>query len=273
MCEDADDDKRRAKMSRQLLRSMKDVTLEDVTAAAFDTTVYWAQQELPLYGRRFEKLKVENPDLAKQVEPYLTHLIDWDCRIAKDSTQATLCAAWYEELYGIGYPAEKLLPVYIEEPEREFKALAGAAARLTAIHGNWQVPWSDVYRIQRQPNVVELLELPFRDSEVSLPCLGGSGPMGVIFTQYYAPTVRIPFLRTLKRRYGLVGASYLAVYEFADPIRGATALNFGESGDPKSPHYFDQAVLLAERRLKRELFYWPDVVAGCKRVYLPGEEK
>ena len=34
-------------------------------------------------------------------------------------------------------------------------------------------------------------------------------------------------------------------------------------------HFFDQARLLSERKLKRELFYWPEVLAEAKRVYHP----
>jgi hypothetical protein len=48
-------------------------------------------------------------------------------------------------------------------------------------------------------------------------------------------------------------------------------VNFGSSGDPASPHYFDQARLLSERKLKPELFYWSDVLAGATHVYHPGE--
>lgn len=271
MCEDADDDKRRAKMSRQLLREMKQSTFDEVVTAVFDTTVYWAQESLPEYRRRFEQLKFRNPQLAHQVEPYLEHFQGWDNRITAESTQATLCAAWYEELYGMGYPGETLLPTFVEEPDEEFSALVTAAARLMAIHGDWKVPWGEVHRIQRQPRVVDLLDLPFNDIETSLPCAGGPGPMGVIFTQYYSPNLRIPFVRTLKRRYGLVGASYLAVYEFGGRVRGASVVNFGESGDPRSPHYFDQANLLSQCRMKPELFHWDDVVAGCQRSYHPGD--
>jgi acyl-homoserine lactone acylase PvdQ len=95
--------------------------------------------------------------------------------------------------------------------------------------------------------------------------------MGVIFTQYYSPSMAIPFGQSRKMRYGMIGATYLAVYEFGDKIRGATALNFGVSGDPKSPHYFDQAKLLADHKLKPELFYWDDVRASAVRVYHPGQ--
>ncbi|HEV3340171.1 MAG TPA: penicillin acylase family protein, partial [Pirellulales bacterium] len=49
MVEDKDDDKRRAKLSRQILAGMHEVTFEQLEAAAFETTIYWAQHELPFY--------------------------------------------------------------------------------------------------------------------------------------------------------------------------------------------------------------------------------
>jgi hypothetical protein len=63
----------------------------------------------------------------------------------------------------------------------------------------------------------------------------------------------------------------MATYEFGPKIRGASTLNFGNSGAENSPHYFDQAHLLSQCQLKPELFYWPDVLAGAKLVYHPGE--
>ena len=49
-----------------------------------------------------------------------------------------------------------------------------------------------------------------------------------------------------RRRYGVVGTSYLAAWEFApEGVRGASLVPFGASGDPRSPHYFDQAKLLS----------------------------
>ncbi len=271
MVEDRDDDKRRAKISRQLLGEMKSVTFEQVEQAAFDTTVYWAQDQLPTYGRRFEELRKTNVELAAQVEPYMRHLLDWDCRISAGSTQATLCEAWYEELYGMDYPAETLLPRFVKDPKQEFQALITAARKLKSSHGDWRVAWGDLFRIQRRPNMVDLHELSFDDKLPSLPSLGGPGPLGIVFTQYSSPTIKIPFVMTINKRYGLVGASYIAVYEFGPKVRGASALNYGESGDPNSPHYFDQARLLSERKLKVELFDWADVLAGAKTVYHPGE--
>jgi hypothetical protein len=120
--------------------------------------------------------------------------------------------------------------------------------------------------------MVDLLSLPFDDKRPSLPCLGAPGQMGVIFTQYYSPSLHIPFVRTLTKRYGLVGATYMAVYEFGDRVRGASLVNFGASGDAQSAHFFDQAKLLSQQKMKPELFYWDDVAAAAQRVYHPGED-
>ena len=92
-----------------------------------------------------------------------------------------------------------------------------------------------------------------------------------MFTTYYSPSIQIPFLLSMNKRYGVVGTSYMAVYEFGPEVRGASVLNYGQSGDPKSPHFFDQAHLLSERKLKPDLFAWPAVVAGARLVYHPGE--
>jgi penicillin amidase len=271
MVEDAEDDKRRAKMSRQILREMNDVTFEDVERAAYDTKLFWPQEYLPQYAVELEKLKATNPQLATRVEPYLQHLLAWDCRVTPESTQAPLCEAWYEELYGMDYPAEKLLPQYVDHPERQFEALSTAARKLTSRHGTWQVPWAELFRSQRQLHLSDLTEIAFDDKKPSLPTLAAPGPLGVVFTQYYSPSINIPFVLSMNKRYGLVGTSYLAVYEFGPKIRSASVLNYGQSGEPNSPHYFDQAKLLSDRKLKPDLFDWPKVVAGATRVYHPGE--
>ncbi|MEX0677334.1 MAG: penicillin acylase family protein [Pirellulales bacterium] len=271
MVEDAGDDKRRAKRSRQILRDMDAVTFDELQKVAFDTKLYWASEQLPVYARRFEQLRASDPELAAHVEPYLKHLLDWDCRVEAASTQATLCEAWYEELFGMDYPAETLLPQYVDEPKREFEALVVAADKLRSRHGDWRVPWAELFRAQRLPHLIDLTQMAFDDKKPSLPSFGAPGPLGVVFTQYYAPSINIPFLLSMNKRYGLVGTSYMAVYEFGPKVRGASVLNFGESGDPASPHFFDQARLLSERKLKPDLYRWPDVLDGARLVYHPGE--
>ena len=272
MMGDADQFKRRALRSLELLRDMNSMTFEDWQRAAFDTEVYWARHELPQYAEKFQSLERSDPELAARVRNFLEHLLAWDARITPRSTAATLCQAWYEQLYGRGYPGESMRALYVDKPRKQFEALARAADRLRAMHGDWRVPYGEVYRSQRQPRLADLMDARFDDGAASLPARGGHGPMGVVLTQYFTPSLEIPWVISQRRRYGLVGTSYLATYEFTpEGVSGASLVPFGTSGEPDSPHYFDQAPLLAEKRLKPELFTRQQVQAGAVESYHPGE--
>ncbi|MEM9659107.1 MAG: penicillin acylase family protein, partial [Planctomycetota bacterium] len=274
LVQDAEVMTRRSRRSLQILREMDDVTFEQWQQAAFDTEVYWAQRQLPEYAAQMQRLERSQPRLARRVRPYLEHLLQWDRRIDVDSTAATLCQAWYEQLHGRGYPGEQLRKSYRDAPDKQLQALAIAAERLEAIHGDWRIAYGELFRIQRQPRVADLFDVRFADDKPSLPCLGGHGPMGVVFTQYYSPSIDIPLLIRQRRRYGMVGASYLAAWEFdAGGVRGASLTPFGTNGDPDSPHYLDQAQLLSEQRLKTELFSRRQVVRNAVDSYRPGARK
>ncbi|HEX5443190.1 MAG TPA: penicillin acylase family protein, partial [Pirellulales bacterium] len=264
MVEDKHDDKRRAKRSREILAELDQVTFDELQIAAFDTKIYWAEHQLPKYAEAFEELKQTRPALAAQVKPYLEHLLDWDCRSTHESTQATLCVAWYQQLYGGGYPGEQLKERFVNDMPLRFAALVKAAGDLRSMHGDWKVPFGETHRIQRHANVADLVNVPFDDRLPSLPSAGTHGPMGVIFTQYYTPTIRIPFVKTVSKHYGLIGYTYAGVFEFGERVQGATLVQFGASGDPRSPHFFDQAKLLSQQQFKPELFYWEDVISGAK---------
>lgn len=272
MIGDANRYRRRALRSLEMLRAMKEVTFEQWQAAAFDTEVYWAKTQLPRYAKHFQDLQRDDPKLAKLVEPYLEHLLAWDARITVDSTAAPLCHAWYEQLHGAGYPGERLRDQFVDKPQEQLAALAKAAQRLQAMHGDWKIPYGELYRSQRKDRLADLLKVRFDPSAPSLPSLGGHGPMGTILTQYYTPSLEIPFVISQPSRYGLVGTSYLAAYEFKPQgVQGASLVPFGSSGDPASPHYFDQAQLLADQQLKPELFRKSQVVQNAVESYHPGE--
>jgi acyl-homoserine lactone acylase PvdQ len=267
MVEEKHDDKRRAKISRHLLRQASDVTFDHWQRLCFDTTLYWPMNEIPRLSRLIPALKRDDPTLASKVAPYFEHLQSWDFRGGAESTQATLCAQWYEELYGRGYPVEQLREPYLNVPNNKFAALVAAADRLTATYGEWRVPWGKVHRTQRQPNVASALFAPFDDAQPSLPCLGLPGPLGVAFTVYYTPAND-----RRKLQYGTTGHSFVGAYEFGKRVAAATILQYGTSGDPKSPHFFDQAELYSQQKFKPAWFHWDDVLANTARKYHPGEE-
>lgn len=270
---DGDVRNRRSLRSLELLRGMQKVDFDALQRAAFDTEVYWARHELPRYAAVLEKLKVDSPQLAARVSPYLEHLLVWDCRITADSTAATLCNAWYELLYGSAYPGEDMRAQFRNSDVERLKALVHAAETLDSLHGTWKAPYGEIYRLQRLSRVADLTDVRFDDGAPSLPCVGGHGPMGVAFTEYYSPSVAVPFVISQRKRYAVVGTSYLAAWEFApEGVRGASLVPFGASGDPLSPHYFDQATLLSEQRLKPERFTEQQVMRHAVHSYRPGSE-
>jgi len=121
--------------------------------------------------------------------------------------------------------------------------------------------------MQRHANVADPYAVPFQDSLPSIPCAGVPGPLGVAFTTYYLPAAG-----ERRNRYGIGGGSFMGVYEFGEQVRAATILQFGQSPDPNSPHYFDQAQLYSQQRYKPAWYHWDDVLAHSVRHYHPGED-
>lgn len=261
-------DNRRAQVSRHHLRDMNDVTFDEWKEAVVDTTMLWPKTELPRFARQFRRLMKKKPKLAERVGPYFRHLQDWDYINRVGCTQSTLVLAWYEEMYGGLNISQKLKPEFKARPAAKFEALITAAEKLKAIHGSWKVPYDSVYRIQRHINIGDYRDtlFAFRDKLPSVPCLGSPGPLGASYNVYYSPSTKMR-----KRRYGAVGGSFMAAYEFGEKIKAVSLIQFGQSADPASPHYFDQAELYSKKQFKPAWFYWDDVLAHTKESYRPGE--
>ncbi len=269
MVEEYDVDKRRAKISRLLLRDLEGLSFEEFQTLAFDTTLYWPLASLPVYSREFERLKNSHPEIAEAARPYFEHFSDWDCKATHDCTRTALCMQWYTELYG---RSERIKQKFIAQPEQKFVALVKAAKMLEHFHDTWKIKWGELNRLQRVANAPspEAAVAGLRDTNPSIPVIGAPGPLGEAFTVYCTPdNPQFPF----KKRYGVVGASFVAIYEFGERVKARTLLQFGVSGQPNSPHFFDQATLLSEQRLKEAWFYEDEVAAHTKVTYHPGESR
>ena len=73
-----------------------------------------------------------------------------------------------------------------------------------------------------------------------------------------------------KRIYGTSGNSFVAVVEFGDRVKAKSMLAGGQSGDPDSPHFCDQAQRYVDREFKDVAFYKEDVEKRATRTYHPG---
>ena len=72
------------------------------------------------------------------------------------------------------------------------------------------------------------------------------------------------------KRYGVNGNSFICAVEFGKKIKARSLLAGGESGDPNSPHFFDQGTMYSKGQFKDVLFYKEDVMKHAERTYHPG---
>jgi acyl-homoserine-lactone acylase len=98
-------------------------------------------------------------------------------------------------------------------------------------------------------------------------------PVGLVSSAFGAlPSYQSRVMPNTKKRYGFSGNSFIAAVEFGKKVKAKTIVTGGESSDPASPHFSDQAAFYLGGWFKDVLFYPEDVEKNTEKKYHPGDE-
>jgi acyl-homoserine-lactone acylase len=254
----------------RVLKDKKDFTLGSFVAAAYDSYLTAFDVLLPPLIDAYDKTPASNPAKAKVAEQ-IDSLRKWDRRWSVSSVPTSLAVFWGEE---IGRRVRRdaseegvAIDEYIAKrttPQQRLDALVAASDSLTADFGSWKTPWGNINRFQR---LTDDIVHPFNDAGPSIPVGFTSSRWGSLASFGARP------YKNTKKWYGTSGNSFVAAVEFGDSVTAKAVTAGGESGDPKSPHFNDQAERYATGNL-RDVYFYPSQLKGhTARQYTPGAGK
>ena len=254
--------------AQQMLTKSKGWTFDGLQSAAFDSYQPGFAEFVPTLLRAFDGLPTADPRRARLAAP-IEVLRSWNYRWGADSVAQTLATLWGSALIVALNPSkDEDTNVYMARLARDttdaqkLQALDKAVAQLQSDFGRWQVPWGEINRFQR---ISPSIKPQFSDDAPSIPVPFAQGRYGSLASfEMHVP-------KTTKRFYGNYGNSFVAVVEFGPRVRAHAVTAGGESGDPASPHFSDQAARYASGAL-RDVYFYPEQLSGhTERVYRPGE--
>ncbi|MEG3086937.1 penicillin acylase family protein [Sphingomonas sp. PB4P5] len=239
---------------------------QSLMRTAFDSFLPLFDQQIPRLQKGFDALPPRDA-LRRRLAAPLALLTGWDRRWGTESEATTLAVHWGEALWASEGPkaAAANVPIFAYLATRtadgdRVAALDAAVTRMQRDLGSWRVAWGRINRFQRHDGAIAP---HFDDRAPSLPIGFTSGNFGSLAA---FGVDRQPGQRCL---YGTSGNSFVAVVEFGPIVRAWAVSAGGESGDPASPHFDDQARRYAGGDLR------PIILDSARagRPYHPGDAR
>ncbi|MDB4905969.1 MAG: peptidase penicillin amidase [Gemmatimonadetes bacterium] len=252
----------------RVLSDRHDFTLQSLIGAAYDSYLPGFARLVPSLVAAYDGAPASDSMKVRLAEP-LEVMRAWDYRWSASSVATSLAVLWGEELFRRTGHTLRSAQVSVFDSvaaqatrEQQLASLAVAVDRLTRDFGGWRTPWGDVNRFQR---LTDDLVHPFRDDAPSIPVPFTSANWGSL------ASFAASRYKDSKHFFGTSGNSFVAVVQFGDSVRAMAVTAGGESGDPRSRHFNDQATRYASGNLREVYFYPSQLVGHTERTYHPGQ--
>jgi len=249
-----------------LLKQAQNLSLDGLIELAYDP--YLPAAEILMGGLMdaYKNVKLENEDITMALE--LTR--NWDFKVAIDSKPMSI-SSYYLSTYmrsgnvtvsgrdfikAVNYMAEE------SKPSERREIFVEAMENLKNDFGSVETEWGEINRYQRLPGI----DQEFTDEKPSIPVGMASATWGAL------ASFGTRLGKNSKRQYGYYGNSFVGVVEFGEKVKAKTLLAGGQSGDPESQHFSDQAQRYADGQFKDIAYYREDVLKRATTTYHPGEE-
>jgi len=251
----------------RVLKDKRDFTIDSLIDAAYDSYLTWFEKPIPCLVKAWDDASAESPLKTKMAEQ-IEALRGWDLRWGMKSVPTSLAVCWGQEIEKrVGDEAKKAglyLSDYIctkAPAELLLQALSDASDKLSTDFGSWETPWGNINRFQRLTgDIVQ----PFNDAGPSIP-VGFTSAVWGSLASFGAKAYP-----GKKKWYGTSGNSFVAVVEFGEKVRARAVTAGGESGNPASKHFNDEALRYSTGNLREVYFYRSQLQGHTEREYHPG---
>ena len=242
----------------RVLQDKKDFTLDSLIAAAYDSYLPWFEKPIPALIKAWDQTPASDPLKAKTAEQ-IALLRAWDLRWSATSVPTSLAIFWGDDIQRKVGRARTVSSELYRRRSRGGTIAAVALGGLRQTRGRLRNLEDAVGRDQS----LSASDRRHRSS-VHRRRPEHSGGLYVRDWGSLASFGARPY-KGSKKIYGTSGNSFVAVVEFGKTVRAKAVTAGGESGNPSSPHFNDQAKRYSTGDLQRRVFL-PRATQGSHRA-------
>lgn len=252
----------------RVLANEQAFTIDKLIGAGYDTYLTAFEELVPALLKAYNSLQPTDSMYTLLADP-VASLGKWDLRCAANSVATSLAIEWGQWLQTsinkVNAPDfVARLSVFCKLPSNNelLTLLAAAVRNLDKRYGSWKTEWGTINRYQR---LTGALQETYDDNKPSIPSGMVSSLWGCL------PSFVSRVMTGTTKRYGYNGNSFICAVEFGKKVQAKSLLAGGNSSDPASSHFGDQAAMYTQGQFKDVLFYKEDVEKHIERKYHPGE--